>query len=183
MECPSCHKSPLKPTKLDNGLTARKCLKCEGLLIDLLNYRDWRDSQPKDQPLPPPQLEPDEAEDNQKAITCPRCSRLMTKFRINGSQPNRIDVCTFCDTAWLDEGEWELLGALSLQTKLTAIFTDPWQQTLIKELANESKLERIKHSLGEADFNELMRIREWIDQHPRSDDIRRLLISKTLFPI
>ncbi|MBL1141886.1 MAG: zf-TFIIB domain-containing protein [Proteobacteria bacterium] len=46
MDCPVCKGYKLQPAKLDHGLPARTCIKCEGTLIDLLNYRTWLETAP-----------------------------------------------------------------------------------------------------------------------------------------
>lgn len=127
MECPSCKGSVLKPIMLADNLPERSCPDCSGVLIDLLPYRVWREnwSGPGEHTEAPVAVE-----DSASAVLCPQCSSMMLKSRASNEQPNKIDVCTRCDTAWLDNGEWELLGALSLQDQLAAIFTDPWQRRL-----------------------------------------------------
>jgi len=164
----------LTPTKIDTGLPARECRACGGILIDLLSYRAWAEHytpigiHSKDELI--------EAEDTSKALTCPKCSKLMLKFRVSGNTKNKIDVCSNCDEAWLDHGEWELLGALSLQDKLTKIFTDPWQMNIRKSESEAAYLKRFQEALGEADFKRLSETKEWIDEHSKKADLIRFLL-------
>ncbi|NIQ13871.1 MAG: hypothetical protein GTO02_05550, partial [Candidatus Dadabacteria bacterium] len=107
MECPSCNSYRLKPTKLDFGLPARICSKCNGILINLLTYRSWLETVPETL-----QAEPKAeifAEDNDKALTCKKCKRIMLKYKISSETINHVDLCTHCDDAWLDYGEWNML--------------------------------------------------------------------------
>lgn len=113
--------------------------------------------------------------DSKRALVCPKCSRVMLKFKIGGARPNMIDVCGHCDEAWLDEGEWQLLEALSLQNKLTAIFTEPWQRRIRLEGAATTQRRRNQKILGDEDFAELERILAWIEQHPKKSDLIRIL--------
>ena len=76
----------------------------------------------------------------------------MLKFRIAGETSNKIDVCQSCDEAWLDEGEWELLGALKIQHKLNSIFTDPWQRNIREENAKKAQEKRFEDLLGEEEL-------------------------------
>ncbi len=172
MHCPSCKSTSLKPIKLSANLPARKCLNCSGVLIDLLSYRAWRD---RSSSIPQNAPSVTEVADNKRALVCPKCSRVMLKFKIGGAQSNTIDVCGHCDEAWLDEGEWQLLGALELQGQLTEIFTEPWQRRVRSESAEQSQRQRNKEILGEKDFAELERIAAWIEQHPRKSDLIRIL--------
>lgn len=174
MQCPSCSSFQLHPTKLQIGLPARRCLNCHGILVDLLSYREWSEGFTPEYAISKHQVV--EAEDNPKALTCPVCSRIMLKFRISGDTTNRIDVCTHCDTAWLDSGEWQLLGALSLQDKLTRIFTDPWQARIKKETSDASHQEHFIKLLGESDFEKLSHIKQWIDAHPNKRDLLRFIL-------
>lgn len=176
MQCPSCKNTSLKPIKLQENLPARKCQECEGVLIDLLSYRAWRDgtySEPEST-----QAAKIEVEDNSKALICSKCSKLMLKFKISGKQQNKVDVCVNCDEAWLDKGEWQLLEALSLQEKLTAIFTEPWQRRIREDEIKFSQQQRYEASLGKEDYSKLIQFKEWIESHPKKDELVRLLMLK-----
>ena len=174
MQCPSCKSYSLKPIKLQYGLAARECKKCRGILIDLLSYREWAEDfksvdEANSQPV-------QEVEDNSKAIACPKCSRIMLKFRVSGSADNKVDVCATCDEAWLDSGEWELLGSLELQDKLNTIFTEPWQRNIRLENIEASHDKRFMELLGNEDYKKLTEIKEWIDEHDKKTDLIRFLL-------
>lgn len=175
MKCPSC-KSLLKPIKLESSLPARKCIQCNGVLIDLLSYREWAENYDLKKEKNPPQLK--EVEDTLNAKVCPKCSKIMLKFRIDGSSSNKVDVCTNCDEAWLDEGEWELLGSLSIQHKLNSIFTEPWQRNIRNNEAQVAYEQRFKEVLGLEQFQKLSEVKQWIDKHPNKADLIRYLLKK-----
>ena len=167
MNCYSCNGYVLKPIKLAHGLPARQCNKCGGTHIDLLNYRSWRDSgQSLDQNVTVEKVVP---VDNQKALVCQRCSRIMLKYRIAAEFENYIDLCTTCDDAWLDGGEWQLLQHLELQNKLAHIMTEPWQRNLHRETAEENFNDHYLNILGEDDFARIKEISEWLKDHPQRD--------------
>src|SRR2546430_8580683 len=85
---------------------------CHGALVSLLHYRHWAE-QEKEATAEAAGVRPTvETTDTTEAIVCTKCSRVMTKYKISGAVANRVDVCSTCDDAWLDGGEWELLGAL-----------------------------------------------------------------------
>ncbi len=176
MKCPSCSSSSLKPVKLQSSLPARKCIKCNGVLIDLLSYREWAEKFTHKKEANTPQLK--EVEDTSNVKLCPKCSKIMLKFRIDGSTSNKVDVCTNCDEAWLDEGEWELLGSLEIQHKLNSIFTDPWQRNIREEDAKKSHEKRFKEILGTEQYQKLSDVKEWIISHPKKDDLIRYILQQ-----
>jgi Zn-finger nucleic acid-binding protein len=102
----------------------------------------------------------------------------MLKFKISGEHQNRIDVCTNCDTSWLDQGEWELLGSLSMQLELSAIFTEPWQRRIREEEINASQQQRFEDILGQHDYKKLMDFKKWIESHPKKKELERILCIK-----
>ncbi len=177
MQCPSCKSYQLHPTKIEAGLPGRECKKCGGLLIDLLSYRAWAEGAASAvRPCSKEKLV--EVEDTSKALACPKCAKLMLKFRVLGDIKNKIDVCSVCDEAWLDHGEWELLGALSLQDKMTKIFTDPWQINIKKHESEVAHQQRFQEVLGKEEFERLSETKRWIDGHPQKDDLIRYLLRK-----
>src|ERR1041384_6479180 len=119
MKCPHCHTSDLMPTMIEESLPAMGCGTCHGALVSLLHYRHWAEEQKE--PAGGPAGTRVETTDTTEAITCTKCLRVMTKYKISGGVTNRVDVCSTCDDAWLDGGEWELLGALHLSHKIPAI--------------------------------------------------------------
>lgn len=176
MHCPTCNKSStLKPVKLNGDLPARECAECHGILIDLLSYRAWREHRQEQQAESPAVVD---VSDNARAMLCPKCSRLMLKFRIGGETRNAIDVCLHCDEAWLDQGEWELLGALALQSKLTNIFTEPWQRRIKAEQNERFHAERNEALIGKTSLERIDAFLSWVEDHPNRDEVLRILRQK-----
>ena len=112
MKCPSCASYNLKPTKLDFGLSARICSNCDGILINLLSYRNWLETAPDSVHV----TNNTEiiAEDNKHALVCNKCSKIMLKYKISSDTINHVDLCSTCDEAWLDSGEWTILKYLQI---------------------------------------------------------------------
>ena len=166
MNCPYCKTQPLKPIKLSADLPAASCLHCHGALVSLLSYRTWLDRHPVTE-----QLAADgqagalvEAVDASLALSCPKCSGIMTKYRIAAGTENKIDLCVRCNEVWLDNGEWELIKSLELADKLPEILYDSWQKQIRKIQNHELKEQKFKELLG-ADYAEIVRIRNWIADH------------------
>ncbi len=179
MKCPQCKGYELEPKELEPGLIVGACSKCNGTLVSLMNYRYWADQQGSHALAEP--LENDdvsEAEDNAKAQVCPKCAKLMTKFQIGAESSNRLDLCTGCDEAWLDKGEWKLLKQLDLADKLPSIFTDAWQRNI--RLARQEKLHKRRYEklLGTDDFTKLNEFKQWLELHPEREQIKQYLITK-----
>lgn len=176
MKCPQCKGYELEPKELEPGLIVGACIKCDGTLVSLMNYRFWADQQPRSSESVSTD-EVVEAEDNSKAQVCPKCSKLMTKFQIGVEASNRLDMCNGCDEAWLDKGEWKLLKKLDLADKLPKIFTDAWQRNIRIERQEKLHKKRYENLLGEDDFAKLDAFKQWLDQHPEREQIKQYLIT------
>jgi Zn-finger nucleic acid-binding protein len=135
MQCPTCKAGDLAPVQLEEGLIGAGCESCKGVLLSLINYRYWLDKcDTAKRSVNTDELAQSAAVcvDSAVAKICPKCSKLMTKFRIGLETENRIELCAHCDEAWLDEREWKLLKALDLQEKLPQVFTYAWQKKYAK---------------------------------------------------
>ena len=175
MHCPSCKDHILKPVKLEKNLPARQCGHCEGVLLDLLYYRSWAEQQPSSSDENPTHVPLEKLTDTSEAMTCPQCEKLMVKYRISATQSNKIDVCSHCDDAWLDGGEWALLNALAMEKELTHIFTQPWQQRVLKASLAITQEKRDESQLGEADYGKVLAFRDWLLSHPKRSLIEQIL--------
>jgi Zn-finger nucleic acid-binding protein len=181
MNCPHCKGYQLEPNELEPGLVAGKCLKCQGALVSLMNYRFWADQQDSfkaSSEVSNIQI-PDvvETEDNNKAQVCPKCAKLMTKFQIGLDSRNRLELCTGCDEVWLDSGEWTLIKQMDLADKLPKIFTDVWQRNIRLERQEKIHKNRYERLLGETDFAKLDTFKQWLDKHPEKSQIKQYLIT------
>lgn len=169
MHCYNCPGYPLKPVKLEHDLPARECHRCGGLHIDLLSYRSWRDNRTHEagdgEDL---RVEPTE---NNKALICQRCSKIMLKYRISTDHENYIDLCTSCDDAWLDGGEWQLLKHLDIRDKLTHIMTEPWQRHIKEEEFRRFQDEKLKGIFGIENLEKINEISDWINDQENSFEI------------
>ncbi|OZG71792.1 hypothetical protein BTA51_19380 [Hahella sp. CCB-MM4] len=173
MHCPQCPGYTLEPRLLEENLLAASCPKCEGALLPLLNYRHW--VQQQNEPVEKVEVEV-LPEDSDHAKVCPKCSRLMTKFRIDLSTQNKLDLCTHCDEAWLDKGEWKLLKQLELAGQLPKIFTEEWQRELRRQQQINRVNQRYQESIGEEDFEKVREFKSWMLQHEKQVEIRQYLL-------
>lgn len=178
MNCPQCKGYSLEPKELEPGLVVAACMKCQGTMVSLMNYRFWVDQIADTTEINALNLETTQVDDSQSAKVCPKCSKLMTKFQIGPDAVNRLDLCTGCDEAWLDKGEWGLLKQLDLADKLPKIFTDAWQRNV--RLARQQKKHdsRYEALLGADDFARVNEFKKWLDAHPEKQAIKQYLITK-----
>ena len=180
MDCPKCKSRSLRATKIEQGLSAMGCADCGGALVSLLYYRDWAERtplQPSDviTDIEDPQQdtisEDVSVNDTSAALACPKCKKLMTKFKVSGCTSNRLDLCTSCDEAWLDGGEWELLKSLELSRKMPAVFTEQWQRKVRQQELDSAREQRLLQVVSEEDLFIVKQFREWVKGHPQREKI------------
>ncbi len=177
MDCPKCKHNTLKPYKMADELPAMYCAACDGVLIALLNYRYWLENSGDDSHR-------DEnievlAEDTDDAMLCPKCERLMTKYRVSEKTDHRLDLCAHCDEVWMDTGEWQMLKQLGIHNRLSTIFTEPWQSRIVKTETNQRLEKRLQEDWGEQDYRHVREFREWLLAHPQSSELRAYLLDWT----
>jgi len=172
MDCPKCKTVPLRATKLEQGLSAMGCANCNGAVISLLYYRDWLErSSPIAESDANNAQAVEEVEDSHAALMCPKCKKLMTKYKVSGCSNSRLDLCASCDEVWLDGGEWELLKSLELSRKMPVVFTEEWQRKLKKKELEDIREQRLLKVIDENEIEEVKRVREWLKKHPNRNEI------------
>jgi Zn-finger nucleic acid-binding protein len=168
MFCPGCLNQPLRANRLDTGLPVNDCAHCQGMLIPLTAYRDWADRLAGDGSSAV-KWSADElaaSQDSKRVLSCPKCTRLMVKYRVSADTENRLDFCRHCDEIWLDGGEWSLLAAKDFCRQLLAILSDQWQQDIHQAELRERQARRLEANLGPADAREVQRFLDWLKDHP-----------------
>lgn len=174
MKCPRCKTPELLPTMIEEYLPAMGCTGCHGTLVSLLYYRHSAETQkPSTETVATGATV--ETSDTTTAITCPKCARIMTKFRITGGIANRVDVCAGCDEAWLDSGEWELLESLQLSLKVTSIFSDAWQRRIRQENSEDTRRSILIRLLGDSGAKKVEEFREWLSSQKNKPEIMAYL--------
>lgn len=177
MKCPRCKTPDLLPTMIEESLIAMGCDNCHGSLVSLLHYRYWAETQKPSSPPATAGAIPD-TPDTANAIRCPKCDRIMMKYKLTGTVANRIDVCNTCDESWLDGGEWELLEALQLSTKMPSIFTDAWQRRIRREISQETRRSVLVRMIGEDGTRRVEDFKGWLDGTDHRSDVMAYLYRK-----
>lgn len=170
MKCPVCKNPELRPTMIEELLPSMGCEQCKGSLVSLLYYRHWAEHHKPHYDSPPPasvMLVPDTV----NVLRCPKCERIMTKYRISGTVSNRLDVCPGCDESWLDGGEWQLLEQLQLSDKLPSVFTEAWQRKVRSEANEHLRREGLRRVIGDEDASKVEALRSWLNAHPSKTTI------------
>jgi Zn-finger nucleic acid-binding protein len=168
MKCPRCKTPDLKPTLIEEYLPAMGCESCHGSLVSLLYYRHWAETQKLAAPADTAaEAGPVATSDTIGAVICPKCARVMAKYKLTGTVANRVDVCSTCDEAWLDQGEWELLEALQLSRELPAILTEAWQRRIRREQSEGTRRDILTRMIGEEGTSRVEEFRAWLarNQH------------------
>jgi Zn-finger nucleic acid-binding protein len=172
MQCPKCKTSDLRAGRIEEDLPAAGCPTCQGALVSLLYYRDWAErhrADPRTNPVTTSVI--GDAADTSTAMKCPKCGRLMTKYKISGCVSNRLDVCPGCDEAWLDGGEWELLKALELSHNMPKVFTEQWQRGIRRQVAEDNRRNALKKLIGDDAVVEVERFKSWINGNDHRPEI------------
>lgn len=171
--CCECGAGLLSGT-LAEGLPARVCPACGGVLLALDDYRAWR------QTLPPAAAEVPTTlsiigEDGGRARSCPACSGPMARYRVLPVSSFRLDRCNHCQLVWFDGGEWSALVEAGLIDRLDSILADGWQRRV---QADEARLRReivLRQRLGDEVVDELQRIQSWLQSRPNGRELLALL--------
>jgi len=173
MLCPQCKTKLLKPIKLEPSLGALACESCGGTLLDLVAYRVWREVHTHEAET---NLE-SVPEDSTKALLCPKCERIMSRFRYALESNHVIDVCAHCDHVWLQDEEWEFLSTHSPARDLPKIFTDPWQRRLRTERTKNVLEQDWDRRLGTDLHRSAKDIDAWLRDHPKRADFLDYLLA------
>lgn len=177
MKCPTCKTVELLATKLEEGLPAMGCPQCEGASVTLLYYRDWVERTTAEELSEDLPAGAAIAVDSPQALVCAKCSRLMTKLSISGATDHKLDLCTSCDEAWLDGGEWQLLKSLKLAREIPSVLTEAWQRRVRSELMQAKRKARFEKTIGVEDMKKVEDFYQWLSQHPKRTEIRFYLNS------
>ncbi len=176
--CPQCDHSVLVHTLLTDELAAYSCGKCLGTLVSLVAYRAWREGAARGTLRTTPTYSADiEAADSVGAKKCPKCRSLMSKYRINAAQANRLDYCPHCEEIWLDDGEWQLVEGLVASGDFTRVFTQAWQYAVRAGITGAMEEQRLRELLGN-DYERVVQFADWLQSQPAKQEILARLVRR-----
>lgn len=143
--------------------------------VELELYRMWRKNRPQ---IAAHEYAGEIAEVNDSVRLCPQTGRLMTRIRVSNDNPLLLDYSVAAQAVWFDKGEWERLKALGLSDQLDAVVSERWQVEL-REAASRERLEKaMRARFGDAAYEELVRMREWLSAQPNRMEMIAFLNAK-----
>lgn len=179
MKCPVCKTEELDFSPLESNLTSRHCDKCGGNWIPSFEYWKWRERHKEGLPETPAghTTPPNPVTSALIAKLCPECNKILIKYRVGHGANFSLDQCGNCGGVWFDKDEWEALKARDLHEDVYLIFTAPWQDQVRGQESRRAQEELYRKKFGDEGFNEIQRMKAWIDAHPRKQEILAYLMS------
>lgn len=182
MDCPVC-KVELAPAELEANLNSQRCPECHGNWIRGAEYWEWIENLHTDPAERVHEHETLTLAEPGFAIDCPECRFRMVKYMVGRGLDFTIDHCEGCKGIWLDGNEWEVLKKRNLHDDLNLMFTAFWQKEAQRE-ARKKKMEQIYVGrFGEDDYEEIKRIRYWLETKTNREELLAFLIDKNPFDV
>lgn len=177
MKCPVCKETALDPVILETNLRGSRCSECSGNWVRGNDYSDWLDSKPGTLPerLPSEDSSTRQHTDVSKAKLCPSCSRIMTKYLVGKDMDFALENCGGCGGMWFDKHEWELLKERNLHDEVHSFFCNHYQKAVRKESSRKNMAQIFRDRLGDQDYEEIRRVRQWLEEHPQRDMLKAYL--------
>jgi Zn-finger nucleic acid-binding protein len=175
----------LLPAQADALLPALRCQQCRGQFVRGEHYFAWldrRDRAAAEGPSPQPTAASFAAaatthdDSARRALLCPDCGRLMTRYRVGHGTAFHLDRCAACGGIWFDAAEFETLRALALHDQVHFVFSAAWQADVAREQQVRAARDRLHARLGDADLAQLERLTEWLDAHPHRAELIAYLL-------
>jgi Zn-finger nucleic acid-binding protein len=175
MICPACGAKHFAPVKIEGALPAEQCTECQGVWVELELYRMWRKNRPQ---IAAHEYAGEITEVNDTVRLCPQTGRMMTRIRVSNDTPLLLDYSVAAQAIWFDKGEWERLMSLGLSDQLDAIVSERWQLDL-RQAASRERLEKaMRARFGDAAYDELVRVRDWMATQPNRMEMIAFLNAK-----
>lgn len=168
MLCPSCKNAALVTEPLEDDLLTLRCPNCGGHWIKSFQYWRWLEQQASDVKsiLTECGNANEPTDDSKPGKLCPECGRFLAHKPVGHGLSFNLDRCGHCGGMWFDKQEWNALRQRSLHTDAHMIFSDTWQIQVREDRRLDMERERLKQKLGAVDYNELLRVGQWLQHHP-----------------
>jgi Zn-finger nucleic acid-binding protein len=177
MTCPVCQEGTLSHCELESNLYANSCSKCGGVWISASQYEQWLQVHGENLPEKPPEQGVNlESEEKPGAKFCPECKYILMKYKVGHGVSFSLNRCAHCGGIWFDKNEWQIMKSRNLHDDVHLVFSQAWQSAVRLE-EHKSAMEHIlAEQLGDADLQEIRRIRNWLQSHPKSAELYAYLI-------
>ena len=183
MNCPVCKSVELMESELDQNLSAHRCLNCHGNFIKGAEYWKWVEEHGTDAAERVHETETLSLAEPGLPIDCPECRFRMVKYLAGRGLAFTIDHCHGCKGIWLDGNEWEALKKRNLHDDLNLMFTSFWQNEA-QRAARKKKMEEIYiDRFGAGDYDEIKRIRYWLETKTNREELLAFLIDRNPFDV
>jgi transcription elongation factor Elf1 len=176
VNCPVCKGDTLIPAaRTEDSPQALQCKFCGGRYLPFHDYWAWRSEQDErpERPLDPSGLVdvPLSSSEANFAKLCPECRHIMTRIRIDLEQHFFVDRCGNCGSWWFDSMKWDVLQSRNLHYEIHQINTGSWQARLKRAEIARSNERMLRGRLGDEDYEQMLRVKRWLDHHPQRDVI------------
>ena len=183
LNCPVCKKTELVRTELEPKLSSFNCPSCEGHWIKGKEYWAWVERhRTKSAERLHAEESPSLAEPG-VPVDCPECRFRMIKYLVGRGLHFTVDHCAGCKGIWLDRNEWDALKKRNLHDDLHGIFTSFWQSGAQRELRKKRMEQIYIDRFGADDYEEIKRIRWWLDEKTNREELLAYLIDKDPFGV
>ncbi|QSX37078.1 zf-TFIIB domain-containing protein [Shewanella sedimentimangrovi] len=177
MKCTSCKKGTLMPTRLDGLFPAHSCNHCEGHWVLIEDFVAWKQQQGASELEEGRAVVVEELEESRQALLCPISGTLMRKLRFSLYSNHHLDYSSAVGGVWLDRGEWQWLKRENLAHCLNQLVTEEWQHKLRQAQSRQHQAELYRQKFGAETYEELVRIRTWLDEQPHRAALRAYLLA------
>jgi len=166
-------------SSIENNLTSHDCGKCGGNWIPSFEYWKWREQHKESLPEKSAgqAIPPNPSTGALVAKLCPECNRILIRYKVGHGVNFSLDQCGNCGGVWFDKDEWEALKGRQLHDDVYSVFTAPWQAQVRSQESRRAEEEIYRGKFGEEGFDEIRRMKEWIEEHPRKQEILAYLMS------
>lgn len=172
MNCPVCKTSNFETREIEPNLMVEVCKKCNGRWISRENYDVWLEH--RDAILPEISFDEDPnmtIPEFELARLCPKCRRILVKYKVGRNLPFNIDRCGNCAGVWLDHNEWETLKSRNLHDELNRVFMDHWQEEVKRENTRKTLKSIYEEKFGTEDYSKIREFKKWVDSHEKGGEI------------
>jgi Zn-finger nucleic acid-binding protein len=176
MQCPVCKNYSLAADEPEKGLITQHCSHCGGRWIASYQYWKWKEASGKSLPEKPAEAgEALPVEDSTQAKLCPECGHFLRRYPVGHGIAFGLDRCGNCGGTWFDHNEWENLKRRNLHDDVHKIFSEIWQSQVRDTEHQQAMTAFYREKFGEADYQKMLEIKEWIDNHPHQAELKAFL--------
>ncbi|HEX8070687.1 MAG TPA: zf-TFIIB domain-containing protein [Pyrinomonadaceae bacterium] len=171
MNCPVCKSTELARTDAETNLPAHDCPQCGGRWLRGREYWQWLGKHGPNLPERTYLDAPPVADADEVAKACPECGFPMFRFKVGHGLAFGLDQCPGCKGIWFDRDEWAELKRRNLHDDINAVLTAPWQAQVTRAERVHRLRQVYERKFGAADYEEIKRVRAWLDAHPRKHEL------------